>query len=274
MLAGSACLLLVGGSIKPVGGQDIGGQSGETRQTTYQARVANSDHPVMPVLKWARDEASGMESGISDYSATLISRERSNGKLGDYESVLLKIRHRPFSVYAYVMAPENRKGDEAIYVEGRNDGKLLAHTTGITGRLMRTVALDPRGNLAMEGQRHPITELGMVQLCRRVIQFAEDDVRYAESQVQFFHGVKVGDRPCTCIEVMHPQPRSNFHFHLLRVFVDDQLRTPIRYEHYDWPKQPGGAAELVEEYTYANLKLNNGFGDIDFDPRNRQYAFP
>ena len=33
------------------------------------------------------------------------------------------------------------------------------------------------------------------------------------------------------------------------------------------------AAELVEEYNYTNLKLNNGFGDGDFDPRNPQYAF-
>ena len=87
-----------------------------------------------------------------------------------------------------------------------------------------------------------------------------------------FRGSKVNDRPCTSIEVVHPVPRNNFRFHLLRVFIDEELKVPIRYELYGWPRQPGGPAELVEEYTYVNLKLNNGYGDADFDPRNPRYA--
>jgi hypothetical protein len=144
----------------------------------------------------------------------------------------------------------------------------------VTGKLLRTVALDPTGPLAMHGQHHPVTELGILNLARRVGRFAEEDMRYAESQVQFLRGAKVNDRPCTSIEVVHPVPRSNFHFHLLRVFIDEELKVPIRFELYDWPRQPGGPAELVEEYSYVNLRLNNGFSDADFDPRNPRYAFP
>ena len=58
------------------------------------------------------------------------------------------------------------------------------------------------------------------------------------------------------------------------MFVDDQLKLPIRYEQYDWPKGSGAEAELVEEYTYVNLRLNNSFTDVDFDVRNPNYAFP
>ena len=29
-----------------------------------------------------------------------------------------------------------------------------------------------------------------------------------------------------------------------------------------------------EEYTYLDLKINNGYTDADFDPKNRQYKFP
>ena len=35
----------------------------------------------------------------------------------------------------------------------------------------------------------------------------------------------------------------------------------------------GGSPELIEEYTYLNLKLNNGFTDADFDTHNANYHF-
>jgi hypothetical protein len=84
---------------------------------------------------------------------------------------------------------------------------------------------------------------------------------------------KVADRVCTCIEVVHPVPRRNFRFHLARIFVDDELNLPIRYESYSWPTTPGGAPELIEEYTYLDLKLNVGLTDSDFDIQNPNYQF-
>jgi outer membrane lipoprotein-sorting protein len=78
---------------------------------------------------------------------------------------------------------------------------------------------------------------------------------------------------CTCIEVLHPVPRKNFRFHLARVFVDDTLNLPIRYEAYDWAKDAKGKPELIEEYTYLNLKVNPGLSDADFDIHNPSYHF-
>ena len=70
-----------------------------------------------------------------------------------------------------------------------------------------------------------------------------------------------------------PTPRRNFRFHIARIFVDDELNLPIRYESYDWPEEEGGKPQVLEEYTYLNLKLNNGFTDADFDIRNPNYQF-
>jgi hypothetical protein len=67
--------------------------------------------------------------------------------------------------------------------------------------------------------------------------------------------------------------RDIFRFCLARIFVDDELKIPIRYESYDWPREAGGPPELIEEYTYLDLKLNNGFTDEDFDTRNPDYHF-
>ena len=68
-------------------------------------------------------------------------------------------------------------------------------------------------------------------------------------------------------------PRKHFRFHLARIFIDDELQVPIRYAAYLWPAREGGKPVLDEEYTYLNLKLNNGFTDRDFDYRNEKYRF-
>jgi hypothetical protein len=144
---------------------------------------------------------------------------------------------------------------------------------GLRDRLFGTVSLPPNGAIAMQNQRYPITEIGILNLTRRLIEVAEKDLQYGECEVQFLKGAKINNRVCTCIEVVHPVPRRNFLFHLARVFVDDELNLPIRYEAYDWPKEKDSPPELIEEYTYLDLKLNNGFTDRDFDPRNPEYRF-
>ena len=60
---------------------------------------------------------------------------------------------------------------------------------------------------------------------------------------------------------------------MARIYLDDQLNLPIRYEAYDWPDQPGDKPVLLEEYTYVNLKINQGLTDADFDVHNPQYGF-
>jgi len=215
-----------------------------------------------------------IDRNIRDYAATIVSREQVGDSLEEYQSVLVKVRHRPLSIYVHVLTPENHRGEEAIYVEGRNDGKLLGHTTGIAGQIVGTVALDPQSPTAMNGHRHPITELGIRRLCQRLIELGNNDVQFAESQVRFLSGLKLNDRRCTGMEVIHPVPRTSFQFHRLRLFIDEQLKLPVRYEQYTWPQQPGGPPELVEEYNYMNLQVNNGFTDADFDPRNPRYGFP
>ncbi|MBN2474449.1 MAG: DUF1571 domain-containing protein [Pirellulales bacterium] len=230
------------------------------------------EHPLMPALRWAYTGLENIEK-IQDYSATLVKRERLDGKVGETEYMFVKVRHKPFSVYLYFLGPPALKGREVIYIDGQNNGNLWAHTTGIQDKLVGTISLKPNGVIAMRGQRYPLTELGILNLVRRLIDVAEQDVKYGECEVNYFKGVKINDRTCTCIQVVHPYPRRNFLFHLARIFVDDELNVAIRYESHSWPPQASGRPELIEEYTYLNLKLNNGFTDRDFDTRNPDYQF-
>lgn len=230
-----------------------------------------NEHPLMPTLRWAQTGLKSIEQ-LHGYTARVVKRERVDGKVGDYEYMYVKVRHRPFSVYMYFLGPTNIKGQEVIYVEGANDGKMWAHAVGIRG-MIGTVEIKPTNPLAMAGQRYPITELGIQNLVRRLLEIGEKDTKYGECEVSFLEGAKIETRPCTCIQVVHPVPRRNFLFHVARIYVDDELNIPIRYEAHDWPKGKDGKPELIEEYTYLDFTPNDKLSDSDFDYRNPNYNF-
>jgi hypothetical protein len=230
------------------------------------------EHPMLPVLRWAQGTHQALGQ-IKDYSCTFVKRELVDGELGEHQYMFAKVRHQPFSVYLYFLGPADLKGREVIYVEGRNDGHLLAHTTGLQDTIVGTLSLKPDSPRAMQGNRHPITRFGMRNLVGRMIELSEQAVQVNESEVRYFPGAKVNNRTCTCMQFSALRRRPGNEHYLRRLFVDDELKLPVRYESYGWPAQEGGQPPLLEEYTYMDLKLNNGFTDLDFDPRNSSYRF-
>jgi hypothetical protein len=231
-----------------------------------------AEHPLMPALRWAREGLVDVRA-IQDYECTFVKRERIDGELGEHEYIHLKVRHKPFSIYMGFLAPARVKGQEALWVEGQNDGKLWGHPNGLRHKLVGTVSLPPTSPFAMMGNRYPITEAGILNMTERLVEIGEKDLQYGECEVKFIEGAKINQRLCTCIQVTHPVPRRNFLFNMARIYVDQELNLPVRYEAYEWPKAPGEEPLLTEEYTYLNLKLNNGFTDADFDINNSKYKF-
>lgn len=231
------------------------------------------EHPLMPALRWADKGLKQVQENVQDYSAFLVKQERIGGELQPPQTLFVKIRHEPFSAYTKFVKPDKLAGQEALYVAGANDGKMWAHTTGIRNTLVGTVSLKPTSPFAMEGQRYPITEIGFQNLVRRLLEVGLEDSKYGECEVRFLDNAKINDRTCLCIEVKHPVPRKNFRFHIARIYVDKEMNLPIRYEAWDWPREQGGEPELLEAYTYLNIKINNGFTNADFDPRNPSYQF-
>jgi hypothetical protein len=255
---------------KPVAAVDARAAESLMQQKFLLPQALPGEHPLMPALRWARPVLQQIES-IDSYSCKLVKRERMGGQMGDYQYLDLKVRHQPFSVYVGFLSPH--KGQESIYVEGRNDGLLWAHPPEAQQRLVGTVSLDPTGPRAMKGNRYPITEVGILNLVRRLIEVGEHDTQYGECEVQQFAGAKVNGRVCSVLQFTHPTRRKEFSYHRARIFIDDQLTVPIRYEAYDWPQTAGGEPVLKEEYTYLDMRLNAGLGDLDFDIKNPSYRF-
>ena len=231
-----------------------------------------SEHPLTVPLRWVKDHLRRIEE-IQDYSATFIKQERVVDTLGPQERFFVKIRHRPFSIYLRGLAPRSIKGQEVIYVAGQNHGKMLVHPGGTAGKFLHKLSITPDGPLAMRDARYPITELGILNMIRQLAAVAEADMKHDDCEVKLLPRTEIKRRPCVSFEVVHPRQRPYFRFHLARVYVDEQLELPIRYEAYTWPSKPGGQPELLEDYCYLDLKLNNGFTDADFSPANPAYNF-
>ena len=244
-------------------------------------------HPLDQALDLARYGRDKIDSTIKDYTCTLVKRERVDGELLDYEYIFAKIRNpqvengkvtQPFAVYMYFLKPTGVKGREVIYVQGKNNDKLVAHEGGKGGAWLPTVWLKPTGILAMRGQRYPIYDVGLKNLVLKLIEVGEHDKARGRSNfdVTFRKGAKINGRVCTVLEIrsLKPDPtRKPSDFSLAQIFIDDELQLPIRYAAYDHPAKPGEKPPLLEEYTYLNLKLNVGLSDDDFNHENLKYKF-
>lgn len=244
------------------------------------APAAAAPHPLDPALLFAEEKLRHLEENIHDYEAVMIKQERIDGTLMPAEYMSIKVRNRrdrpnlrqPFSIYLRFLRPNAIKGREVIYVEGRNNGNLVAHEGGVLG--MIRVNLEPSGTLAMRGQRYPITDAGIENLVKKLIERGERDRQTGQCQVDFFENAKVMDRPCTMIQVKHEVEKEPLDFHIGRIYIDDEHQVPIRYEAYLWPSPGEKELPLLESYTYAKLKINVGLTDKDFDPSNKDYEFP
>jgi hypothetical protein len=170
------------------------------------------------------------------------------------------------------LRPKQFAGREVIWVDKQNEGKLVVHEAGgLIG--MKTFFLDPTGLLAMRGQRYPIYEAGLENLIIKLIEKAERDRDAGPCTVNYRDGADINKRPCSLIELIHNDRRQPYEFHKAHVFIDKELKVPVRFAAYDWPVN-GQKPALLEEYTYYNIKVNVGLTDMDFNKNNPAYRYP
>ena len=240
--------------------------------------LVRKDHPLYSTYVVAQDIHKHIQETVDDYTCLMVKRERIDGELRPYEYLSVKFRSgdvsdpdSDFGVYMKYLGPKKFKGQEALYVPSKNDGDILARRPG--RRASIDLSLDPNGNLAMRNSRYPITEFGIENMTRRLVEVAREDMRNDECEVNIYRGAKVDGRLCTGYEVKHDVRKPRLRFHMARVFVDEELNVPIRYEAYDWPEEPAGKPRLLEEYTFRKLKLNVGLTDEDFERSHPDYGF-
>ncbi len=245
----------------------------------FQPREQVAEHPLDPALEVARLGLERIRNEVRDYTALMVKQERIKDKLLPEEFLRVKVRHSsaepPINRAFYVrhVKPKKMAGQEAIWVENENDGKLIAHGTGLE-KLIPVPPLKPTGVIAMRNNRYPITELGIETLIIRMLEKGERDRQHDDGcTVEVSRDLQLDGNPCTLITITHPKQQDPFEFHIAKIYIDDKLQLPVGYEGYMWPKEPGGEPVLIERYFYREIKINVGLTDLDFDRDNPEYDY-
>jgi hypothetical protein len=229
-----------------------------------------NEHDLMPVIRALQASQAHIDQNIRDYTCTFVKHERVDGVLGEQQFILLKVMNQPFSVYMRFIQPF--AGREVVFVDGQNENKLTVLEAGFK-RYAGKLSLDPNGAMAMKGNKHPITSVGIRNLTAKLIKLFEEEAKFAECEVTVTPDTKVDGRQTLLVQVKHPIPRQSFRAHIMRIFFDNEHKVPIHFDAYLWPAQTGAKPPLDEAYTYQNLKVNNNFTAMDFDANNNPNIF-
>jgi Protein of unknown function (DUF1571) len=202
---------------------------------------------------------------ISDYSGHVIHQDRIRGKLTADQTAEIRVKAKPASIALKYVAPNALMGQELAYVAGRNGGKLRFKPAGSFGpggfstvELSDTRATTHTRHAATEVGIGPTIELleknlGIEQRLRNAVQVTVSDYVYA-------------NRPVTRFEVFTDRAHALRFAYRTVVYVDKETKLPIRMEAYDQPTIGGSpTGELMECYSYVNLKFNQGLGDAVFE---------
>jgi hypothetical protein len=244
---------------QPAAPQPMGPSTGETPVPPQP--VSPMDEPLRLI-----HEAQKAYQNVHDYTCLLIKRERVNGKLPPDTVMEMKVRTQPFSVYLRWLQPRNEAGQEVCYVAGKNDGKMRVRPKGVFGSFAGFISLDPNDPRARQTSKRSITEAGIGNTIERLARAWAEERRLGVTTQVHVAEYEYNRRRCTRVEIVHPD-NGGGHFLYYRdvIYFDKETHLPIRLEFYDWPRQAGEPGQLVEVYSFANMRLNVGLGDDVFN---------
>ncbi|MBF0225836.1 MAG: DUF1571 domain-containing protein [Desulfobacterales bacterium] len=256
-------------------------------------------------------EAPKIYETIQDYTAIFYKQERIGKKLMPLEKIQLKFR-KPFDLYMkWIDNPY--KGQEMLYKEGQNNGKILAHKGGFLGLV--SVSVDPIGNLAMDNQHHAVFDAGLGSTINLIAKGLKKGIDRKEIKVNFLGEEKLEGRPVYVFEGVFPEKlegetytvqKGESLWDIAKKFdqdmyailsnnkgIDDaydvkegkQILIPNHYCHKITvyiDKELRVPTKIInydwkgnvyEMYQFNQLKINVGLTDKDFDPKNSDYKF-
>jgi hypothetical protein len=213
-------------------------------------------------------------SHVPDYTATFTKQERIAGDLTDVQEISLKVRQKPFSVY--MKWRSGKTGQQAIFVEGQNEGMMLVKPGGALGRLAKCIPVDPNGDLALSQARYPVTMAGLPAVAEMIMKYQQGFIEKGSGfQCEFRDDAEFDGRPCYRFFVVYDNAEVSPDYRKSEILVDKQLALPVYVKNYTWARDADPATldeqTLVEHYTYTGIEIAPQFADLDFDRTNPEY---
>jgi hypothetical protein len=201
---------------------------------------------------------------LRDYTCVFTRQERVNGVLGAEQVAEMKVRAKPFSMALRFVKPETMAGMEELYVSGTRTGKMKFRPAGAKGvNGFQLVSLDDPKVLA--DTRHPITELGIAAAIERVTGIAAREKTSGNVLEVYTSQFQFGGKNVTRYEVIARRAHAHRYAYRVLVYVDKDTKLPVRFEAYDAPKPGATVGDLLEAYSYTDLRFNVGLGESAFE---------
>ena len=243
------------------------------------------DLPLSPPEEILEQKLTLLQEGVdrlyeaNTYKATAQKREFVDGRLLDPQTVEIKCCVKPFSVYLNWL--DGDAGREAIYVEGQNEGKAIAHDGGWKAKIP-ALSLDPNCHLAMLDTRYPVTKAGIVGLAQTMLEVHRDDLQRSTIATcvcnpnQNFEG-----RPCLEYTTTYKSKSDSPVYRKSVTCIDQEWKIPVHSRHFEWPQKQNyhnsdedlDENTLIEEYSFTDVTLGCPLSESDFNPKNPEYRF-
>jgi hypothetical protein len=201
------------------------------------------------------------QDNIQGYSCILHKQERIGGQLQPSEETELFVRTHPFSVFMHWLRGQ-RLAESALYVEGQNDGKMLAHPAGLAGALVKVVARDPDGPDAKQSGRYPITDAGLKNGLLRTYKTWKAGEEEGDLHVEYLGVRKVreaNDRLCYVLRRKYTKPAEDGTAEVT-IYIDKETWFQIRSVIKD------AEGKLIGDYIFRDIQLNPKFKPNQFEP--------
>ena len=255
--------------------------------TAQTPPLQSDDDPLTPEQLSERNLAKKvamLEKGIAflkatpDYTALFTKRELVNGQMLEEQTMAMKLRHQPFSIYLKWLDFE--VGREVMFVDGVNDGKMLVHSGGWKARLP-AILMPPDSSLAMQEARYPITRAGLLSLATTIVGYNAKDleIKNFSSCVQLDDQM-TGERSCACFVLEYRDRDTSKEYRKSITLIDKEWCVPLFIKNFGWPGDDFSQvdsdldeATLIEHYTYSEVKFRSSLSALDFDHVNEDYNF-
>jgi len=225
--------------------------------------VANTEPAKRVDLGTMLSESRAAISKLRDYSGTFTRQERIQGTLSAEQVGEIKARISPAGVYVRFARPEAIAGMEVAYSE-RKAGKVSYRPAGVAGRRgFQKLNADDAKFLAEN--RHPATDWGMGPIIELIATSTAREKTLNNPVEVYTADFQFANRDVTKYEIYTRRPHAFRYAAKMVVFVDKETKLPVRFEAYDDPKPGTTTGELLEAYSFTDLKFNTGIGENSFD---------
>jgi hypothetical protein len=200
---------------------------------------------------------------IKDYTAILYKQERLGRNLQGVETILVKYREKPKSIYMkWLDGPWT--GRELLYNESLNKTDVRVRESGLLGVI--PIWINYNNPIAQRGSNHPAVQIGL----KFLLDLNTDNYKRATANHELGrkdHGIQVVDgRKVYVMENILPRDKKKgYYCYRVMHYMDYMDSLEPKVEVYNWNDQ------LQESFLYTKLKLNAGLTEKDFNPKNPEY---